>query len=702
MNLTSIPSILSVLACLALGGFVYSRNPKRPANIGFALGMGSLALTEFSAFMVAFPDDVIRNLFWVKVSIVGQAFFPGSWFLFSLTFARANTSDTIRRQKLVLAGFFLIPLCFLGFIGSPLFLTPLHPTPLPPNPLSPYLQIGTLGYFFYLILLLSMVIILMNLEQTFRSSSGLARLQIKYMIIGTGAILALKIYEAGQILLFSAVRFDTLPIHSSSLLIANALIFFFVVHYKLLDTDIFVSRFILFRSLTLLLAGVYLILVGLVVFGIQKLGGEAYLHLIPLLIFVSLLGLVVLFLSDRLRRKLKTFILSHFYRSRHDYRVKWPEFSRLVGTKLTLSDLLPSYTSWLADTIGTDEVSIWLLDPGGTVFSEQCLVSGKPQLVTTNSPFAQFLGRYGSAVLVEEMQQDAEWLHVVERCGDFLSTVNGSVYLPIRTGREMIGFVSLGRKTTGASYDFHDSEFLMTVADQTAGQIERVRLSEDLSTAREMEAFHTLSSFFVHDLKNHTASLSLLAQNAAIHGDNPEFQKDAFKTIRETAAKMDQLIKHVSVASKGLVLSRSEIDLNRLVATTCSDLNGVLRGQIHSNLGNNLPRIPADPDQLSTVLRNFLINACEAIDETGEVNIETHVNGDKVVFSISDNGCGMSAEFIATSLFKPLRTTKPSGWGIGLFQCQQVIKAHGGRITVESEEGKGSTFTVELPIGDGA
>ncbi len=342
-------------------------------------------------------------------------------------------------------------------------------------------------------------------------------------------------------------------------------------------------------------------------------------------------------------------------------------------------------------------MSIWLLDQKSSTFSEKYSMYGKGRDLSSNSSLARFLEECNGVLFSQEMQQDKEWLNVVRENSAFLDKIHWKVLLPIRTGTVLIGFVSLGNKITNEPYDYHDLELLKTICDQTAGQIERVRFSEELASAREMEAFHTLSSFFVHDLKNHTSTLSLLSQNAAIHGDNPEFQKDAIKTIRKTADKMNDLINHISVASKGLTLSRSEVNLNNLVEEASSDLNDTLRGRVTSRL-ENLPTISADPDQIATVLRNLLKNASEAIDETGKVNIKTWEAENMVFLSIEDNGCGIPAEFIATSLFKPLRTTKPSGWGIGLFQCSQIIKAHGGTIEVESEEGKGSTFKIKFPV----
>ena len=64
---------------------------------------------------------------------------------------------------------------------------------------------------------------------------------------------------------------------------------------------------------------------------------------------------------------------------------------------------------------------------------------------------------------------------------------------------------------------------------------------------------------------------------------------------------------------------------------------------------------------------------------------------------VRDTGCGMSGEFIETRLFRPFQTTKPKGMGIGLYHCKTIVEAHGGRIEVESKEGKGSAFKVFLP-----
>jgi signal transduction histidine kinase len=90
------------------------------------------------------------------------------------------------------------------------------------------------------------------------------------------------------------------------------------------------------------------------------------------------------------------------------------------------------------------------------------------------------------------------------------------------------------------------------------------------------------------------------------------------------------------------------------------------------------------------------LNAREASPDSGEVTVSTAQENGWVVLSVKDEGCGMSPEFLSKSLFRPFQTTKKNGLGIGMFQSKMIIEAHGGKITVMSEPGKGTTFQVFL------
>ncbi len=105
-----------------------------------------------------------------------------------------------------------------------------------------------------------------------------------------------------------------------------------------------------------------------------------------------------------------------------------------------------------------------------------------------------------------------------------------------------------------------------------------------------------------------------------------------------------------------------------------------------------------DPDQIQKVVINLVLNGIEAAGAGGQIKISTEPAEGWVLLSVSDNGRGMSKEFMEKSLFRPFKTTKKHGMGIGLFHSKMIIEAHRGRIEVESVEGKGSVFRVFLPI----
>jgi len=103
--------------------------------------------------------------------------------------------------------------------------------------------------------------------------------------------------------------------------------------------------------------------------------------------------------------------------------------------------------------------------------------------------------------------------------------------------------------------------------------------------------------------------------------------------------------------------------------------------------------IHADENEIQKVILNLVMNGIESSDPNKPVSIEVGYSNVPFV-RVIDNGCGMSARFVRSELFKPFRTTKKQGLGIGLYQCRQIVEAHGGRIEVNSEEGRGSVFTV--------
>ncbi|MEK6678104.1 MAG: ATP-binding protein, partial [Nitrospirota bacterium] len=272
---------------------------------------------------------------------------------------------------------------------------------------------------------------------------------------------------------------------------------------------------------------------------------------------------------------------------------------------------------------------------------------------------------------------------------------------PLIADDEIIGFVLMGEDIAGESYGHDDFQLLKAISTQAAVQIKNIRLVNDLMTAKEVEAFGRMSSFIMHDLKNLTNSLSLVSQNARYNLNNPEFQKDAIKTIDSTVNRMKRLIGKLSAtANRGIEINKERVDIKSQIDSAIKRLALTKNKNIAViNEINSIPQISVDSDAIEMVFFNLISNAYEAIGKDGRITVQASLSDGKVCIAVSDNGAGMSKEFMERELFKPFKTTKKSGFGIGLFQCKAIVEAHGGSIEVESEVGKGTVFAIRLPIG---
>ena len=114
-------------------------------------------------------------------------------------------------------------------------------------------------------------------------------------------------------------------------------------------------------------------------------------------------------------------------------------------------------------------------------------------------------------------------------------------------------------------------------------------------------------------------------------------------------------------------------------------------------LDPELPVTQADPELINRALQNLVLNAIDAMPSGGTLAVRTSHGDGTVTISVSDSGTGLTREE-CERLFTPYYTTKQHGTGLGLAIVQSVVSDHHGKITVESEPGRGSTFRIELPL----
>ncbi|RKY58716.1 MAG: hypothetical protein DRP95_05695 [Candidatus Latescibacterota bacterium] len=167
---------------------------------------------------------------------------------------------------------------------------------------------------------------------------------------------------------------------------------------------------------------------------------------------------------------------------------------------------------------------------------------------------------------------------------------------------------------------------------------------------------------------------------------------------KEGARRLKEIVEALRNFSRAGEVERKPVDIHKCIDDTLTLLAHRLKDRIkvHKEYGD-LPLVACDPGQMNQVWMNLLANAVEAIEGEGEIWIRTGVRDREVFVSVRDTGRGIPPEH-REKLFAPFFTTKEKGLGLGLSVSYGVVKRHGGRIEVESEIGKGSTFTVWLPV----
>jgi len=188
----------------------------------------------------------------------------------------------------------------------------------------------------------------------------------------------------------------------------------------------------------------------------------------------------------------------------------------------------------------------------------------------------------------------------------------------------------------------------------------------------------------------------LIMTNAEKHKHNPLFMEDVIHTLGNTVHKMNKMLDVVS--SKTASPSKSSVDVIPILQELIR-----LREKANSkplpvlSCESNSCDIKADKDQLLAVFGHLVQNAQDATPDDGEVSIAQSTADGQLVLKFKDSGHGMDEDFIKTQLFRPFKSTKGKGMGIGVYETKEIIHSLGGSIDVESSLGQGSCFTIKLP-----
>jgi putative PEP-CTERM system histidine kinase len=556
-----------------------------------------------------------------------------------------------------------------------------------------------LGYSYEYIFLLFIVLNLWSLvllEQLYRSANLQVRWAIWPMVIALACIAIFDFVLYAQATMVDGVDFNFWYSRGYISLIVVPLLLISTRRIRNGSVRIFVSRHVVFYSSMLMIAGIYLLVMSLAGYVINYLGGE-WGNVVSIgFLILSGLVLVALLITESLRRKLKVFIAKNFFANKYEYRDEWLNLIEKIETTNA-----ESYYQ-MATQIMMSKVDAH----GGVIFkkvTDQRFSIQYQENIMIDESFndqlvqcSLFCQTQGWIIDIEEYRLTPTVYPELTLDLKLFDAKGLRIVVPVFIGKAFYGMFILACKKEVKQLNWEDRDLLFAISKQLGNFVSLHEANDKLAESKQFDAFNRMSAFLVHDLKNVQAQLALISTNAKKHGDNPEFIADVFETVESATERLSKVLSQLR--NKQLAQSeRQLVDISDLIDSVVQQRNIILPLVTFEKVNNC--EMAIDGETFHSVLNHLIQNAQEATNKHGWVKVELTQQEKHIIIKITDNGCGMSKSFIHSRLFKPFDTTKGNaGMGIGVFEAKQFIEGIAGLLTVESIEGEGTVFIIDLPI----
>ncbi|MBC2668554.1 XrtA/PEP-CTERM system histidine kinase PrsK [Novosphingobium piscinae] len=462
------------------------------------------------------------------------------------------------------------------------------------------------------------------------------------------------------------------------------------------------SRAVAFELVSLLGIGIYLL--GMTALGkwLSYVGGD-YARVFRFGFLIAGMAAAALVLpSRRLRGWLKVTLVKHLFRHRYDYRAEWLRFNRTIGRAGAGSGTLEQRAIQSLCDI-TDSPAGLLLGPND---HGELALSAQWQWRTADVPApalgaeaCAFFERHGHIVDLDQVRQGIDCQGEVRIVPAWLLCEPSAwALVPLLHFDRLVGVVVLARPKAARMLDWEDFDLLRVVGQQLASYLAEHAGQDALAEAARFDEFNRRIAFVMHDIKNLASQFSLLARNAELHAENPQFRADMLVTLRNSAEKLNALIVRLSRYGKGSGDAAVAFDPSALARGVAEQFAGRHRVLVHP--GPAISMI-GHAEALEQALVHLVQNGVDASADQAPVFIGVDRDAWGVRIEVVDAGTGMSPDFVRTKLFKPFVSSKNGGFGIGACEARELVRAMGGRLDVESREGIGSRFIIRLPLQPG-
>jgi len=702
-TLYSIPPLLAGTLIFSCGLWVVLNNYKKIVNITFGLVCLGACIWLFSFFMIYSTPHAEAARFWGKFIYIGMVYIPAFFYHFCTSFLGLQT-----HTKRIVANY-LISTLFLLLI------------------LTPHLINGQYSYFW----------------GYYPKAGDLHPLFLVYFFSVSAASL-LKLYRGGY-----QAKEESIPLEATR---SKYAFWAFVIGY-LASVDFAQSYGYEFYPTGYLFVSLWIMIITYAILKYQLMDIAAirdkaqvlpYGHalvLIPSYVVVLVLirlftgsmqyilagTLVALFLISseilvNLQKMTEKAVGKALFRKTHDAYETLSTFSKALVRILDLKTLTEEIVLTLVKVMGIKTVTLYLLDKEKNIYAPASSYGLLGEDVTerhfaASNPLPLQLEKM-QAILVREELEHAPPRSRAHSLIATLHAMRADVCVPFINKNILVGFCILGPRTMHQMYSDQDLNLLTTLAQATAIALDNAALYAELKRSQtlvrradRLRSLETIAGGFAHEIRNPLTSIKTFIQLTPERKDDPEFIGYFSTVVAEDVARIERLIQEILDYSRYMQPKFLEEDVNDVVASCLyfvrikADAKSVL---IQQDYAQGLPRVTLDRQQIKQVLLNLLINAIDAMNgDGGQLIVKTHrlaksPDDSWVQIEIGDTGCGIAPADL-DHIFDPFYTTKHAseereGTGLGLTIAHQIVQEHGGHITVESELGKGTTFSISLPV----
>ncbi|TAJ96303.1 MAG: hypothetical protein EPO39_20305 [Candidatus Manganitrophaceae bacterium] len=722
MDIQNNLSFLAGITNLSLGFLVWARGRKNTLNALYSFVALSVASWCFAVVPFRSALDPADSLLWCKILYVSPIAIVTSFLFFNFTFLSQERASRLAHFLPLFPALGILTLTLWPGMVIQEVLFASGEKQIVFGPAYPIYFIFIIAYFCWSFIILS--------KQYF-NSSGISRMQIRYVFFGT--------FISANLGMITNLILPTLGIFSFNWLgqiltiIMSSFIAYAIVRYRLMDIKIILKRTLVYSMLLIITFSVY---VFMILFS-QNLGDRN--HSEPTFrMFLSALLVAVGF--EPLKRFFQRATDRIFFKSEYDQKVLLSRLSTMMRNTINLEKLCKDLTQTLMTKLTAKKMAILLVEeePPFVIIGAQEGFNELVLALSSNNPLIEYFNIQGvqKELLVynelkkqsEEDPSDRDLSVLIREMEKLDTTLVGPIYIKGR----LIGLFFLGEKRSEDIYTEDEFSMLEIIFSQAGTSIENARLykrvheqmeelkknqSEQLMQSAKLASVGELAVSVAHEINNPLTGIlgftSLLLSEMS--PDDPR-TKD-LKVIESEALRSRQIVRNLLDFSRSHGSKKEPVDINGVIRNTLTLIQYQAKTSnmnLIERFAKDLPPVHADADQLKQVFINLIKNAFDAMPKGGILTIETSTLPEKplvmnsavhesaseemVMIQFKDSGMGIHPDHLQ-NIFDPFFTTKgrQMGTGLGLSISYNIIEKHGGRLEVESELGKGSNFMIKLP-----